>query len=184
MLSKNKLLILIATIQVIFFSGWYYLEYKKLYNPSSEIILVKTAPVDPRDYLSGNYFTLKYEFSDLWFFRDKSDGIRETGGRIYSFAQESKKTEIEIYVVLEKNDIWYVPNYFSLEKPLIKNNQVAIKGRYNKISQQIEYGIEKYFINENIKEPKMGDKVEVVLSVEDDLTPRIKNVLINNIPLE
>ena len=67
---------------------------------------------------------------------------------------------------------------------MIKNNQVAIKGRYNKISQKIEYGIEKYFINENIKEPKMGDKVEVILSVEDDLTPRIKNVLINNIPLE
>ena len=84
-------------------------------------------------------------------------------------------------MVLKKNDLWYVPDYFSLEKPSIKNDQVVIKGKFNKASQQIEYGIEKYFINENIKEPKFGDKVEVSLTVGDDLTARIKSLIINDI---
>ena len=181
MLSKNKLLILIATIQVLFFSGWYFLEYKKLHNPISKIILVKTAPVDPRDYLSGNYFTLKYEFSDLWYFKDKNEKIKETGAKIHAFLQKSGEAENEIYVVLKKNDIWYVPDYFSLEKPSINSNQVAIKGQYNRASQQIEYGIEKYFINENIEELKFEDKVEVLLTVGDDLTARIKSLVINDV---
>lgn len=179
MLSKNKLLVLIAVIQVLFFTGWYYLEYKKLHNPKSKIILVKTVPVDPRDYLSGNYFTLKYEFSDLWYFRDKNERIKETGTKIHAFLQKSGEAGNEIYAVLKKKDLWYVPDYFSLEKPSINSNQVAIKGKYNRASQQIEYGIEKYFINENIKEPKFGDKVEVSLLVGDDLTARIKSLVIN-----
>jgi uncharacterized membrane-anchored protein len=179
MLSKNKLLILIATIQILFFTGWYYLEYKKLHNPISKIILVKTVPVDPRDYLSGNFFTLRYEFSDFWYFGDNSEKIKQTGTEINAFLQKSGETGNEIYAVLKKNDIWYVPDYFSLEKPLIKNDQVIIKGKFNKASQLIDYGIEKYFINENIKEPKFGDKLEVMLVVGDDLTARIKSLIIN-----
>ena len=75
MLSKNKLLFLVVAIQALFFIGWYYLEYNKLHNPSSKVILVKTIPVDPRDYLSGNYFTLRYEFSDLWHFKNKNEFV-------------------------------------------------------------------------------------------------------------
>ena len=179
MLSKNKLLILIATIQILFFTGWYYLEYKKLHNTISKIILVKTVFADPRDYLSGNYFTLRYEFSDLWFFANNSERIKQTGTEINQFLHKSGETGNEIYAVLKKNDIWYVPDYFSLEKPSIQNDQVVIKGKFNKASQQIDYGIEKYFINENIKEPKFGDELEVMLVVGDDLTAKIKSLVIN-----
>jgi len=45
----------------------------------------------------------------------------------------------------------------------------------------IEYGIEKYFINENTKAPKIDDKVEVILIVGEDLTPRIKNLIVNDV---
>jgi hypothetical protein len=48
----------------------------------------------------------------------------------------------------------------------------------------IEYGIEKYFINENTKSPKISDKVEVVLIVGEDLKPRIKNLIVNNIEFQ
>lgn len=181
MLSKNKLLILIATIQVLFFTGWYYLEYKKLHNPKSKIILVKTVPADPRDYLSGNYFTLRYEFSDFWFLENNNKGIKQKRTEINEFIQKSRKTGNDIYAVLKKKDLWYVPDYFSLEKPSIKNDQVAIKGKINKDLQQIDYGIEKYFINEKIQEPKFGDKLEVKLVVGDDLTAKIKSLVINDV---
>ena len=187
MLSKNKLVFLIATIQVLFFSGWYYLESKKLNEPTSKTILVKTVPVDPRDFLSGNYFILSYEFSNFWNYAYQSEKIRTTGEKIYAFlldGNQFKKDGAEIYVVLKKNNLWYIPDYFSLEKPSIKKDEVLIKGRYNAFTKNIEYGIEKFFINQNKKEPKMGDKVEVTLIVGNDLTARIKNVFINGIPVE
>lgn len=195
MLSRNKLLFLIATIQVLFFSGWYYLESKKLNEPTSKTILVKTVPVDPRDFLSGNYLILRYEFSNLLIQKNiRSERSRKAEEKIYYPIQEnektegngaeSKKTETEIYAVLKKDNIWYVPDYFSYKKPSLSNDQVAIKGKYNKYSREIEYGIEKYFINEDNKEPKMEDKVEVSLIVGDDSIARIKNVMVNDIPFK
>lgn len=184
MLSKNKLVFLIATIQVLFFSGWYYLESKKLNEPTSKTILVKTVPVDPRDFLSGNYFILSYEFSNFWNYAYQSEKIRTTGEKIYAFlldGNQFKKDGAEIYVVLKKNNLWYIPDYFSLEKPSIKNDQIVIKGKFNKALQQIDYGIEKYFINENTEELKFGDKLEVKLVVGDDLTAKIKSLVINDV---
>ena len=164
--SKNKLLFLVAIVQICFFSGWYFLEHQKLSNPTSKTILVKTLPVDPRDYLSGNYLTLRYEFSNLWSFEGDNKKIREAAGS-------------EIYVVLKQSESYYIPDYISLEKPLVRDNQVAIKGKYLSSFGAIEYGIEKYFINENLKEPKREDKVEVLLVVADDLTAQIKSVMVN-----
>jgi uncharacterized membrane-anchored protein len=187
MLSKNKLIFLIATIQVLFFSSWYYLESKKLNEPTSKIILVKTVPVDPRDFLSGNYFILSYEFSNFENYANQSEKIRTSGEKIQALlldGDQYKNNETEIYVVLKKNNLWYIPDYFSLEKPSIKDDEVLIKGKYNPYIKSIAYGIEKFFINENRKEPKMGDKVEVTLIVGNDLTPKIKNVIINGIPVE
>ena len=168
MSHKNKLIFLTAVMQILFFVGWYCVEYNKLHNPASQTIIVKTVPVDPRDYLSGNYLTLRYEFSDLWHFEGKNQSITE--------ASDNK----EIYAVLKKDGSHHVPDYISLEKPLVRDDQVVIKGKYMVNSGGIEYGIEKYFINENTKEPKREDKVEVILVVGEDLTTRIKNLLVND----
>lgn len=166
MSHKNKLLFLVVAIQILFFTGWYCLEHSRLHNPSSKVILVKTIPVDPRDYLSGNYLTLRYEFTDLWRFKSKNKNIQEASNN-------------EIYTVLKKDGSWYVPDYISLEKPLVRDDQIAIKGKYTGSFGRIEYGIEKYFINENTKEPKREDKVEVLLTVGDDFTARIKGLIVN-----
>lgn len=168
MSRKNKLLFLVATIQTLFFVGWYCLEYSKLHNPKSQTILVRTVPVDPRDYLSGNYLTLRYEFSDLWRFKGKKQNIEESSGK-------------EIYAVLKKDGAWHTPDYLSLEKPLVRGDQVVIKGKYTGNFGNIEYGVEKYFINENTKEPNREDKVEVMLVIGDDLTARIKALVVNGL---
>ena len=116
MSHKNKLLFAAATIQVLFFMGWYCLEHNKLHNPESQIIMVKTVPVDPRDYLSGNYLTLRYEFSDLWRFKGKNQNIKEASGN-------------EIYAVLKKDGSWYVPDYVSLEKPLVSSRNYQTQSK-------------------------------------------------------
>ena len=72
MLSKrNKILLLAVVIfQLVFFSGWYLLESAKLSDPKSKVILVRIVPVDPRDFISGNYMILNYEFSSSWSFKN------------------------------------------------------------------------------------------------------------------
>ena len=166
-MNKNKLIALIAIVQIMFFVIWYFLENHKLNNPKSQEILVKTYPIDPRDYLSGNYFILNYQISNINNF-DENKKIDKT-----------KKTEI--FAILKKDKTLYIPDYISLEKPLIRDDQVAIIGTYNPNNFRIEYGIEKYFINENTKEPDREKNIEVLLIIGEDYSARIKAVLVDGV---
>ncbi len=47
----------------------------------------------------------------------------------------------------------------------------------------IEYGIEKYFSNENAPNLQSGNKIKVVILVGDGLTARIKRLLVNGVEL-
>ena len=103
--------------------------------------------------------------------------------RFYNGTQQviQQATNNEIYVVLKKQGALYIPDYISSKKPLIRDDQVVIKGKYINNGMNIEYGIEKYFINENTKPLTINDKVEVVLIIGEDLKPRIKNLIVNGI---
>lgn len=166
---KNKLLILVAIIQILFFVGWYNLEQSKLRNPKSKTILVKTVPHDPRDYLSGNYFTLRYDFSNPQLFLGDDLAKAKKSGKLYA--------------ILRKQGQYHVLSYFSLEKPNLKNDEVAIVGNVFGTPDIVEYGIEKYFINENEKQPKFGDKIEVKLVIGEDMSARIYSVKINDVEI-
>jgi len=165
---RNILLLILVGLQAGFFLSWSVIEYSKLSNPKAQDILVKTIPVDPRDFISGNYFILHYKFNNIWDFKKKA-------GNLY------KKQGDTIYAILEKEDKYYVPNYISYTKPQkIKENQAVIKGAVGKY-RRLEYGIEKYFINEGIKEPNpRKDKIEVLLTIGTDFSPRIKKLYVND----
>ena len=49
--------------QLLFFAGWAFWEEAHLADGSGQSILVKVAPVDPRDLLRGQYFRLAFDFS-------------------------------------------------------------------------------------------------------------------------
>jgi uncharacterized membrane-anchored protein len=163
--NNKALFFLIIFLQIGFFVGWFLLETSKLSNPKSKTILVRTAPVDPRDYLSGNYFTLRYEFSNLFGFKDKDLRLAEG---------------TEVYAVLKQQNQWFVPDYICLEKPKVRDDQVVLKGRVSKY-YEIQYGIEKFFINEDAKQPdRSRNKIEVLLIIDSDFRPRIKALMVND----
>jgi uncharacterized membrane-anchored protein len=168
MLSKrNKILLLaVILIQAVFFSGWFLLESAKLSDPKSRVILVKILPVDPRDYISGNYMILRYEFSNAWSFNNNYQQLQGKEGK-------------EVFAVLKQQDKLFVPDYISFEKPEIRPDQVVLKGVVTSYGA-MEFGIEKYFINEAVKTPDRGSKIEALLLVGEDSTARIQKLLVND----
>ena len=97
------------------------------------LITIKTAPVDPYDFLSGYNVRLSYEIS-------QPKGIYKL--------REDYGDNFTVYVVLKEGDdgIW---NAQSVYKDMPKNipaDCVVIKGRTR--GSRVEYGIESYFIPE------------------------------------
>jgi len=152
-------------LQVIFFISWSLSEESKLSNPKAKTILLETMPVDPRDYLSGNYFTLSYAI--------RMSGKFQENRKNRNFGNKS------IFAVLKKQGNYYVPDYISLDKPeKVRGDQAVIKGQMN--GWDISYGIEKYFINENTKTPARSDKVDVLVNVDEDGSVRIIKLYVND----
>jgi len=163
--NRKNLLGLVVLLQVAFFATWFYLEESKLTDPKATTILVKTIPVDPRDLISGNYFVLNYEFSRSW-------GFKKRGGKLY------RNSGRDVFAVLKKDKERFVPDYFVFKKPKIAKDKVVIKGKVK--DGRFIFGIEKYFINENQKEPNARkDVVEVRLVIDEDLQPRIMDLIVN-----
>ncbi len=79
--------ILLVLIQVVLLIG--IVAYRQHWVDTGEKILLKTAPVDPRDIFRGDYVSLRYDISAL--------DLDELG------VKEGFKNNEKVYVILEKN---------------------------------------------------------------------------------
>jgi uncharacterized membrane-anchored protein len=79
--------ILLVLLQVVLLIG--IVAYRQYWVASGEKILLKTAPVDPRDIFRGDYINLRYEISTL--------DLNNLG------VKESFKPMEKVYIILEKN---------------------------------------------------------------------------------
>ena len=97
-------------------------------------VVLRTAPVDPYDILSGYYVTLSYEISRF----DSVPG---------SVAFEGQADGTPMYVVLRQGEdgFWQAESVHPA-RPDVAADRVVIKGR--KSWRAIEYGIETYYIPE------------------------------------
>lgn len=96
-------------------------------------VLLETVPVDPRDFLRGDYIILRYKISDL-------DMNKIISNRT-SFNRGEK-----IYVKLEqKGKYWEAVGIKN--KKEIEKDDVIIKGKV-KYNNRVEYDIESYFVPE------------------------------------
>lgn len=136
--QKTKFIGAIAVQLIAIFS---IILFKLVILGSGTEVLLHVRPVDPRDYLRGDYATFQYDISSL---------------RSYNF---------DYYPVLN-GDIVYVPlvrsgQYWVLSGPVVrkmpKNGKVYIKGtvknsgssignRWDDNTINLEYGIEQYYI--------------------------------------
>jgi uncharacterized membrane-anchored protein len=149
--------------QLVFFAGWTAVEERR--HTVGDSILVRTAPVDPRDLLSGQYMALSYDFSLTTF---RVNGVQE--------AEEGQP----VWVLLRPEGPFHVPDRVQDVRPNgVPSGWVVIVGRRER--WRYVYGIEKYFVPEGTSTPSQRD-VTVRLRVGRDGVPRIEQVLVRGNP--
>ena len=167
-LAMNKKLIWFVLAVLIQCSILTAVPAKKIYTRlTGKTIILKTAPVDPYDFLSGYHVILRYEIS-------RPEGL----GKI--------KNNTIAYVVLKegKDGIWSDESIHNSRPKEIPAGCIVIKGK--KERRGILYGVENYFIPERsrsviendlrknagkakaqIKVDKFGNAALIKLLVED-----------------
>ena len=100
---------------------------------TGKLITIKTAPVDPYDFLSGYHVVLSYEIS------------RPLG--LEKLKRENRKN-FPVYVVLKEgtDSIWYAESIHETWPQEPPDGCVIIKGKCT--HSRVRYGIESYFIPE------------------------------------
>lgn len=158
-----RLAIAWVVVQVLFFAGWAAVEQRRLVTGTT--ILVRTAPVDPRDLLRGQYLRLSYEFSQP---QDLLDVHRPS-------------TEGEsVWVVLRPDGEYYVPDYSVLNRPQrLQAGRVALLGRRE--HWRVIFGIEEYYVQEGSETPPQKDTT-VRLVAGSDGGVRLQSVLVRGEP--
>lgn len=150
-------------VQVLFFGAWAASEQRKL--STGYPVHVRTAPVDPRDLLRGQYLRLAYEFTLV-------PTMQDTGGK--------PKPGDEVWFVLRSEGEYHVPHAaFSQRPTMLGAGQVAIVGRAEQ--WRVMYGIEEYYVQEGTGTPVQSDTT-VRLRVGKDGKARIETVMVRGKP--
>jgi len=152
-----------VALQVLFFAGWAATEQRRQVTGLS--MLVRTAPVDPRDLLRGQYMALSYEFSRMQTLLDSN--------------REPEEGE-DVWVVLRPDGEYYAPDHAESYRPTgLPSGHVAVLGRRE--HWRFMFGIEQYFVPEGTETPKQRDTT-VRLRVGKDGRLRIESVLVKGQP--
>lgn len=173
-------LIQVALIVVVVF------DRARVLRDGTEVTL-ETRPVDPRDFLRGDYVVLSYDIS--WV----------DAGELRDAATEGKGTPV--YVKLARKAAGTAHEVVSVHRDLVAvgTGEVLIRGRVingtscgvgrrtfcNRL--QVSYGIERFFVPEGegraIEQARAKGKVTIVAAVTADGRAAIKRLLIDGQPV-
>lgn len=137
-MKPSHKLVIIVFLQVIFLFSMIGFKNFTLYTGTP--VLLKSAPIDPRDVFRGEYVRLGYQISRL-----ESGSVRD-----YIEDGEAARGKIAC-VVLEQKDKYWDAVSISLKKPELGSGQVFIKGTvmyYSNNKYMMTYGIESYYVPE------------------------------------
>ncbi len=101
---------------------------------TGKLITIKTAPVDPYDFLSGYHVVLSYEIS-------RPEGFD-------SQRRRRMRRNVDVYVVLKEGEdgVWSAGSMHDQWPEEVAEGCIVIKGK--RTYRGINYGIESYFIPE------------------------------------
>ena len=138
---------------------------------TGKTVLLETVPVDPRDFLRGDYVILRYKISTL--------DLQQTQSEKSYFGRGER-----VYVRLQPKGRFCEATAVRIKKP-VSDNGIYIKAKvkycYNK-KLELSYGIESYFVPEgegkDIEKNMRGNKssVEVEALVDTSGNAIIKKV--------
>ncbi|HBD93736.1 MAG: hypothetical protein A2015_12625 [Spirochaetes bacterium GWF1_31_7] len=126
-LYRRVILVSIILSQLLFLFFAVFDQENRLND--GELITIEILPVDPRSLMQGDYVVLRYDISFI-------DGINQiTAG-----------SKINIIVIPDAKDIYRFSRVAQNDEKL-QANEVLISGEIK--GDQIFYGIESYFVEEN-----------------------------------
>jgi len=140
------------------------------------VILLETAPVDPRDLFRGDYVILRYKISTL---NPGALGSTET------FRQGQP-----VYVgVDQRGEFWTAVSVGSSRPPTLFLKGTVLRHRNlgpMSSSMSVEYGIESYFIPEGTgpRIERARERLSVEVAVGTDGTAVIRRLFIGGVPLK
>lgn len=162
-------------LQVLFFVAWAGIEQSRLAQGEGQSIVVKTAPVDPRDLLSGQFIRLSYEFSRLRALEERSDEIQD-GNEVWVVLAPSKEERAELQ---DGESVLHEFSRVSGSPPDdLGPGQIALKGHRD--GRRFVFGIERYFVPEGSPTPDRND-IRVRLRVGQDGQARIEQVYVKGV---
>ncbi|EJC79077.1 putative membrane-anchored protein [Rhizobium leguminosarum bv. trifolii WSM2297] len=145
-------------------------------------VLLKTAPVDPRDFLRGDYVVLNYDISSVPV-QTVSGGIPAEPGERTLWVR-LKKQEDGYWTVIESSFHELPP---LAETVILRSQPFYSGGLAAGDSIRVEYGIERYYVPEGegkpIEEARNGGNVAIAVRVSPDGSAQIRGLLVDNKPV-
>ena len=162
----------VIALQVLWMMATAITMETKLTGPNT--VLLETMPVDPRDFLRGDYVILNYKISSIpaaWIQRTPQQNLQNQ----------------TVYVTLEKRGKFHEATAASLTPhPPAPGQYIArgtIENSWNfrgQASVRVNYGIERYYVKEGTGNPRGTLTVQCVANPDETLL--IKQVFVNGKP--
>ena len=145
-------------------------------------VLLKTAPVDPRDFLRGDYVVLNYDISSVPV-QTISGGIPAEPGERTLWVR-LKKQQDGFWVVTESSFNALPPQP---ETVILRSLPFYSAGLAAGDSIRVEYGIERYYVPEGegkpIEEARNDDNVAIAVRVSPAGGAQIRSLLVDGKPI-
>ncbi|MBX4858993.1 GDYXXLXY domain-containing protein [Rhizobium sophorae] len=145
-------------------------------------VLLKTAPVDPRDFLRGDYVVLSYDISSVPV-QTVSGGIPAEAGERVLWVR-LKKQEDGFWTVTESSFHELPPQP---ETVILRSQPFYSGGLAAGDSMRVEYGIERYYVPEGegkpIEEARNDGNVAIAVRISPDGSAQIRSLLVDGKPV-
>ncbi|MBF0465591.1 MAG: GDYXXLXY domain-containing protein [Nitrospirae bacterium] len=179
MTKQTKFILAIALQVVIIFA---IIIFKLSVLTSGTEVMLRIAPVDPRDLLRGDYATFQYDISNLESYYSRGEQIRNGD---------------TVYVVLRQSGKCWIAQNVQKNKPI--RNKLFIKGkvdsggtesqtdqfsyqRFGGSRLHIVYGIEQYFIPEGKGQifSFWNKKAVAMVAIDDNGNAALKKIYVDD----
>ena len=145
-------------------------------------VLLKTTPVDPRDFLRGDYVVLNYDISTVPV-ETVSGGISAEPGERTLWVRLKKQAD-GFWTVSESSFQTLSPQP---ETVILRSKPFYSGGLAAGDSIRVEYGIERYYIPEGqgkpIEEARNDGNVAIAVRVSPDGRAQIRSLLVDGKPV-
>lgn len=177
------LALLLATAVLVGLPAWMILDRAAILRDGTEIVL-KTAPVDPRDLMRGDYVRLRYE------------EISNVDGSLFEGELPAHEGQVKLWLTLHSGeDGLAVVKAVSVEKPVNPApGEILLRSKPSRWSRSgssetmagqlsLSFGIERYYVPEGeglaIEDARNEQRTTVALRISDKGEAQIARLMID-----